>query len=1044
MQCATLVPPRPTTGRRPRPGSIRPVAASAAPASPAAAADAADTARAGEYGVGCRPKLVELLECLGLDVTYTRARGAFLYREGPDGHEVPVLDLVGGFGAGLLGHNNPELRELVKAQLDAEVPFLAQSALRREAGRLAQRLNEALGTRRRYLCHLTNSGAEAIEAALKHAYKVRFDAVRREFERVARSIEAFFHATARDWPDIEIPGAGRDLGGLRDDLDEHNLAELERFQRHPVVLAFKGSFHGKTATALKITFNKSYREGFEGLSAVQPEFLDFADVARLPEIVGGHRIELLVPRVEAGRIVVDRLPMSTVIALCLEVIQGEGGIRPVPEAVLASLAQQHDALALPYLVDEIQTGCGRTGTFVAFRATPLGAIDPEYIALSKTLGGGLAKVGAALIREDVYDADFGILHTSTFAEDELGCLVARRVVEILTRDGGRLMREVMEKGEYLLAGLRRLQERFPRVIREVRGRGLMLGLELAALEDASPLFRLGARQGFLSLLVASWLLHRRNVRILAPLTTLLKGNPGKKRMSVLRIQPAAQITRAQMDEALEALADVCTIIDRNHEGALVAHLLGVSLDEDELRNPPRQPVAYPTRAVRADFDARVGFVVHPAHLEQVIAYYFPSLAGRVDEARLARWWSRLARFLEPDLFHTGYIASGGFVVEVNVVGVPFLPEDLMDAYQAAHAPDAPRAAVLRLQEIQDRVQDAVTLARELGDDHIPTSMVGLGAYTSIVTERGTTINDYEVPITTGNAYTAGLMLQGIQEAAELQGIALPDATAAVVGAAGNIGSVLAALLAPRVRRLRLVGSAAPGSLERLRATRRACVAHLAGKARAQLEAGVPLADVRLGGVGDRLLADVVLPAVRAGAWRPGEGGAEELVRLVERALDAQGAPALNRYIALDLSVDAVRDCDVVTVATNSAAGRLITPELVRPGAVVSCASVPSNLSTAFRDHLGEYMVFDGGYARLPEDQVIDCIGLPAGGLAFGCLSETLLLGFDGRNRSFARGPLTTEQVEETLALAECYGFSLGDFRLNDAAHPRPARVRAAA
>ncbi len=131
------------------------------------------------YAVYCRPKLSDLLESLGLNVAFTKARGAYLYREDDEGNEVRILDLVGGFGAGLLGHNNEELKELLKSQLDADVPFLVQSAERREAGRLAERLNRLLPTQKKYLCHLTNSGAEAIEAALKHAYKVRFDSLRR-------------------------------------------------------------------------------------------------------------------------------------------------------------------------------------------------------------------------------------------------------------------------------------------------------------------------------------------------------------------------------------------------------------------------------------------------------------------------------------------------------------------------------------------------------------------------------------------------------------------------------------------------------------------------------------------------------------------------------------------------------------------------------------------------------------------------------------------------------------------------------------------------
>lgn len=997
------------------------------------------------YAGFCRPKLCDLLESLGLNVAFSRARGAHLYMDAEDGTEVEVLDLVGGFGAGLLGHNNPELKELLKSELDADVPFLAQSSQRRDAGRLAEQLNRALPARTPYLCHLCNSGAEAVEAALKHAYKVRFDALRRQFERISRDIEWFLRDTERNHPDIETPGGIRDLGKFRDDLDEHNLAEFERFRQNPVVLALKGSFHGKTASALKVTFNRTYREGFEGLSALRPEFLDFADVERLHEIQRSHQIEFVVPRVEDGRIVVEQVSASRIVALCIEIIQGEGGIRPLPDGVLQALADQHTRFGIPYIVDEIQTGCGRTGAFVAYGATPLGQIDPEYITLSKALGGGLVKIGVLLVRESVYDPDFGILHTSTFAEDELGCRIASRVLDILSRDDNRFMRSVAEKGEYLLAGLRRLQHKHPEVVREVRGRGLMIGVEFTDLQDKGPLFRYGVRQGFLSLLVASYLLHHHRIRLLAPLSTLMKGNPGKRRLSVLRIQPAEDIDRAEMDRVLDALDEVFGVVSQNNDGVLVGHLVGVPPSDADRRAPPIMEVTNPVPDRRVDFDARVGFVVHPAHLDQVLRYYFPSLEGRVEKERLASWWNALSRFLEPDVIHTDYISSDGFVVEANLVSVPYLPRHLVEVYtKGGRTPNPARLDALRLQEVQDKIQDAVTTAKELGDDHIPTSIVGLGAYTSIVTDRGTAVNDYEVPITTGNAYTAGLMVEGILKAAEIQNIDLAAARAVVVGAAGNIGAVLSALLTGYVGSLKLVGRNSAAGIERLRRTRVECLLYLARRVREQFRDTGSLQDIHLGGLGDRIMQEIVLPALRDPArpsvwtrverWLRGKDeDVRELGSLLEAALDRQGGVEQSPYISIHVSVEAVRDCDVVTVATSSPESRLITPEIVKRGAIVSCASVPSNLSVAFKDHMDEFLAFDGGYARLPEGAEIRCIGLPENGMAPGCLSETLLLGFEGVSGSFARGAISPEQVELTLRMAERYGFALGDFKLNGSA-----------
>jgi hypothetical protein len=246
-----------------------------------------------------------------------------------------------------------------------------------------------------------------------------------------------------------------------------------------------------------------------------------------------------------------------------------------------------------------------------------------------------------------------------------------------------------------------------------------------------------------------------------------------------------------------------------------------------------------------------------------------------------------------------------------------------------------------------------------------------------------------------------------------------------------------------VGRLRLVGhDSGEDSLQRLRTTRLRCLVYLARKAREQVRSGTPLEDVRVGGVGDRILREIVVPALRAGGDSPGwrvvndwvHGRVRyslELAGFLEAAVDRDGGMENNDYITLHLSVEAVGDCDVVTVATSSPEGRLVTPELVKRGAVVSCASVPSNLSAAFQDHLDEYLVFDGGYGRLPEGNVIDCVGLPENGLAFGCLCETILLGFDGQNCSFARGAIKPEQVDRTLELADLYGFELGEFKLNE-------------
>ena len=919
-----------------------------------------------DYRDYCRPKLASLLAATGLDARYRAARGASLI----DATGEAVTDFVGGFGAALLGHNPPELKQLAVELLESDTPAHAQGSNREAAGALARRLSGMMPGNTRYVAHLSNSGTEAIEAALKHAYKVHLDLVRRHHERIARETNELYHRLEDRELTAALPGGKRAVD-FRDNLDEHNLEQFESFQKHPVAIAFLGSFHGKTTSALKVTYNHSFRDGFEGLSAIETEFIDPHEPERLGEIVDARACEFLRPVVRGAEVVLEPARVTRVFACLLEPIQGEGGIRPMPTDTLRWIAEHHGALGLPLIVDEIQTGCGRTGRFLAIEETPLAADEPEYLVLSKALGGGLVKIAATLIRSDILDHDFGILHTSTFGEDEFSCLIALRVLDILTRDNGRVMEEARTKGLYLREGLEGLQAKYPELIGEVRGRGLMLAVEFTDLSGQSPFFRIAGRQGFLSILLASFLLRHHRVRVLGPLTNLLSGNPGRIRRAVLRLQPPVVVSEAEIDGLIAALDEALAIIRANDEALLVGHLLGWVPSAMDRRAPRRRIDPWPVQAEHHEIDGRAAFVIHPISVANVREYFFPSLNGRpVADQKLEAWWERISRYLEPAHVRREVVTSNGFALEVNLVMVPYLPSALTCS-----------GLRQRPQEIRDKIQDAVTIAKELGDDNIPVTMVGLGAYTSIATRGGLTLNNHEMAVTTGNAYTAALTLEGVARAAQASGVDLTKAKVAIVGGGGNIGQILAVFLAGSCASLALLGSSRSDARTRLDATRDAC-----------------LESLRLGEVGGQS----PLPP-------------------------RTGQPACT--ISCETDAAALRDCDVIIVTTSSPDRELLTPDQLKPGAIVCCTSLPSNLSEAFQEQQGGIVAFDGGLACLPENGRIDFIGLPAEGLVFGCLAETLLLGFDGHNHSFCKGRVSVAKVHRTWAMAARHGFGLGAFQL---------------
>src|ERR1700691_4487051 len=214
------------------------------------------------------------------------------------------------------------------------------------------------------------------------------------------------------------------------------------------ILALENSFHGRTFGAVSITHPAKYREPFAPL-VPGVEFVRFNDVADLEAKFD-----------------------NTVCALVLETIQGEGGIFPVSEAFwqrARSLATQHDAALI---ADEIQCGLGRTGRHFAYQKF---ATRPDILALAKPLAGGLP-LGAIIANEQFASAFAPGMHGTTFGGGPLSCGVALEFLN--TIEDSNLLWNIRERGAELRQGIEKLAAKFD-FIREVRGEGLILGIDLA-------------------------------------------------------------------------------------------------------------------------------------------------------------------------------------------------------------------------------------------------------------------------------------------------------------------------------------------------------------------------------------------------------------------------------------------------------------------------------------------------------------------------------------------------------------------------------------
>jgi acetylornithine/N-succinyldiaminopimelate aminotransferase len=365
-----------------------------------------------------------------------RGEGCYLY----DSEGRRYLDCVAGIAVNALGYGDPDVARAIRDHADGLI-HLSNLYHSRPAVELAQTLvNHTSWADRVFFC---NSGAEAVEGALKFS------------RRYARNIH----------------GEGK-----------------------TTIVAFSGSFHGRTMGAVAVTAREKYRQPFE---PVMPgvRFIPFNDSAA------------------AAAAITD-----DVCGVIVEPIQGEGGLSVATPEFLRALREQCDAVDALLIFDEIQCGIGRTGTLWAHE--PYG-VAPDLMTIAKPLGGGLP-IGAILMRQKVAQAIHTGDHGTTFGGGPFVTAVAQTVFRKIADPT--FLAHVREVGDYLGEALADLQAARPNVVLEVRGRGLMRGVVINGSSSA--------------------------VREAAHNEGLLIATAGD---DVLRLVPPLILTRAQVDEAIEKL-----------------------------------------------------------------------------------------------------------------------------------------------------------------------------------------------------------------------------------------------------------------------------------------------------------------------------------------------------------------------------------------------------------------------------------------------------------------------------------------------------------
>jgi acetylornithine/succinyldiaminopimelate/putrescine aminotransferase/predicted amino acid dehydrogenase/acyl carrier protein len=688
------------------------------------------------------------------------------------------------------------------------------------------------------------------------------------------------------------------------------------------ILSTRGGFHGKTMGALSATGRAKYQRAFR-LPAPGFDTVPFDDPAALERRLSLH------PEHYAAFIV--------------EPIQGEAGaVVPSDDYLLRAraLCRRYGVL---FVVDEVQTGLGRTGRMFA----TADEVEPDVLTVAKALSGGLVPIGATLCRPEVYTREFGLKHSSTFAGHGLGASIGLAVLALLRDPTRDVLGNVTRMSARLRRGLDTLAAQYPELVATVRGRGLMLGIELRNLRERSSdsLLAIAAEQEHLGALVSAYLLNAHGVRVAY---TLNNGN-------VVRVQPALDVTESGCDAFLEAFEATLACFARGNIADVYLGLRGLP------RPHPGRPRA------RAAVERRRPLAAHGGEDGRVFAFlYHPP-----DAAFLAHQ--------DPTIAELTPVLQAEFVRDAAELFDPFVTSRVqLVSRTGARATGVfisiPHTAELLLQlERSDRERifaDCLDLAREHG-----ASVLGLGAYTSIVNDGGTALLGRGFAVTTGNALTAVAGVRRLAAACAARGDVLAGERVAVLGAGGSVGRA-AALLAARDA----------GAVF--------CLGNPAGGAKARERLDVVLDDIC------RWLSKWASDRAIAG------GGLLARVRQLDASQCRDVAWLRARLIADNLLGASQRLADLastrqVIAAIGSPRPPILGPELA-PDTVLCDLSLPSAASPELTVRRPDVQLVAAGHIALPHSTDVGPFGLPRG-VVYACMAETLLATWESPSRDFSVG-----------------------------------------
>lgn len=910
-----------------------------------------------------KPGFKNLFTNLLLDKKYIEAKGNYLYYTDKNNLKVSVLDFVGGYGSLLLGHNNQEINDHVKNIIDSNIPIHSQLSVKGTCGILAEKISNILMAqfKEKYISIFTNSGAETVEAAIKYLRFLK----KNELDRIFAKTNSRYNYieslnTKGSIKRFDFDGIEETFEAFFQKVEKHNQQIFENF--NPVALSSEKGYHGKTFAALGITYNRTYRNPVYFPSDERNSAFFQWEIEKIEKSIRDLELLFLMPVVdENGIVTVQKIGVNQCLGIFIEPIQGEGGVVEVPQFFLESLRKLCTDYRTLLIIDEIQTGFFRTGEFLLCIEK---RIKPDCVLIGKSVGGGLAKLSILCISEKFYDKEFCLIQTSTFSEDDYSAAIALKAFSILEKK----VDLVLDRSAYIKLKLEELKSKHPEIIAEVLGKGLMLGLRFKDFNFSQSYFlQFVSRSGYFNYFLVSFLLNNYNIRVGSTLSENF----------TIRIQPSIFITDQEVDLLITAIDAFCLYLSHNDLYKIIEHLLPESSRD---RRPLQKFPDFGNISLHTDPAAyKVGFLAHYID-ENNIRVADLSLSCLTDE-ELNDLLSKVVYFKSSIVLGSQVINNQkGDKIEIIFSGLPFTSKIIRDKIVEGN-----------LLDMRSICYNAI----ETLYSDFKVKIVGLGQYSSVLTNDGLTIPSKQVRITTGNSYTVyvGLMsmLENLKKFNQFNNEIY---NFCIVGAAGNISSVYAKCITRYANKVYLKGSDSIMGYKK--------VVNVANEILKYVLNNLQNSEITSW---SNLEKDIRNSEFYN--WYIRQANLKKCTFLYEEFIKhfAEHSP-----IKVIKDISAIMECNAVVIATNDP-NQFLSIDDFAPNTVICDISVPNNVDKSIIINNKNVKVIFGGVIKLPNGEGLPLIGFPLEpGYSYACIAETILLGFEKLETNFSFGSILPHQV----------------------------------